>query len=50
MEILDDEVPASYLYLPEEIWGIRTDRSFEWDPYWTIQQIISLRAEDFQAK
>lgn len=50
MEILDDEVPASYLYLPEEIWGIRTDRGFEWDPYWTIQQIISLRAEDFQAK
>ena len=50
MEILDDEVPASYLYLPEEIWGIRTDRSFNWDPYWTKFQIVSLRAEDFQAK
>lgn len=50
LEIMDEEVPASYLYLPEEIWGIRTDRNFEWDPYWTIQQIISLRTEDFRAK
>lgn len=50
LEIMDEEVPASYLYLPEEIWGIRTDRSFEWDPYWTSYQIVSLRAEDFWGK
>ena len=50
MEIMDDEVPTSYLYLPEEIWGIRTDRNFEWDPYWTTFQIISLRAEAFWGK
>ena len=46
LEIMDDDVPATYLYIPEEIWGIRTDRNFEWDPYWTNYQISSMRAED----
>ena len=47
LEIMDDDVPATYLYIPEEIWGIRTDRNFEWDPYWTnyqesVRNLVSL--------
>lgn len=47
LDIIDEEVPVTYLYLPEVIWASRTDRGIHWDTDLLVDEIISFRAEDF---
>jgi peptide/nickel transport system substrate-binding protein len=47
LNVLDDEMPVTYLYLPEVIWAKRTDEGIHWNTSLLTDEIISLRAEDF---
>jgi peptide/nickel transport system substrate-binding protein len=47
LEMFDKYAPGTYLYIAEELYGIRD--GFDWDMYYARNQIMPFRAGDFKA-